>query len=71
MSSTLKLYVWSPALTDYTDGIIFALAESADHARKLVLEHNLEQHAQSLSEEMKRPPQVYHAPVGFAVWGGG
>ncbi len=67
MSSHLKLYVWSPALTDYTDGIIFALAESADHARTLVKQH--EPHVPP--GDMQRPPQVYDAPVGFAVWGGG
>jgi hypothetical protein len=34
--TSYKLYVWEGVLTDYTDGIIFALAETAEQARESV-----------------------------------
>ena len=33
----LKLYVWYGVLTDYTDGIMFALARTPEEARDLFL----------------------------------
>lgn len=32
----MKLYVWDDALTDYTSGIMFAVAESLDEAKQKV-----------------------------------
>jgi len=32
----MKLYVWEYVLTDYTDGIMFALANSVEEARELI-----------------------------------
>jgi hypothetical protein len=32
----LKLYVWDGVLTDYTSGMIVAMAYDIDHARRLV-----------------------------------
>ena len=67
MSKKLKLYVWEDVLTDYTSGVMFALAPSVDEARRLVLvkcdyapEHDL-----------AKEPKVIETPEGFAVWGGG
>lgn len=36
MSNSLKLYVWENVLTDYTSGIMFALATSVEEARELI-----------------------------------
>lgn len=33
---SLRLFVWEGVLTDYTDGIMFALADSADQARDMI-----------------------------------
>ena len=32
----MKLYVWHDVLTDYTSGVMFALAESPEHARETI-----------------------------------
>jgi hypothetical protein len=73
----LKLFVWTGVLTDYTAGIAFALAESVDHARDVIMQR--EGHKPYLEEEyhgtlwsdLAAEPDVYERPVGFAVWGGG
>lgn len=63
----LKLYVWEKVLVDYTDGVMFALASSAEEARAKVLERCRYVPADDLAKE----PQVFDSPAGFAVWGGG
>lgn len=83
MKRKMKLYVWHDALTDYTSGVIFALATSVREARKAVLK------SQGLDESGRNPkypnvgtpsmvwheiqtePEVVNKPKGFAVWGGG
>lgn len=66
---TLKLYVWSPFATDYTDGLAFAIAENIEQARKLCAKHLGFNH----SELSDLEPRVYPltSPIGFAVCGGG
>lgn len=69
----LKLYVWENVLINYTDGIMFALAENADHARKLICEYvgvKEDNTNSTVVEDLKSQPKVYDAPVGYAVWGG-
>ena len=62
----LKLYVWEGVLTDYTDGIMFALAGSVGEARELILKAD-----KCVREsELKQEPQVFDSPIGFALWGG-
>lgn len=69
MDNNLKLYVWKGVLTDYTSGIMFALARNVKEARELALKDaGGGPHAES---DLKQRPKVYHSPVGFAVWGGG
>lgn len=63
----LYLWVWSPALRDYTAGVMFALAATADEARALILKDC----DYIPSAELAVEPTRYDAPVGFAVWGGG
>jgi hypothetical protein len=64
---TLKLYVWENVLTDYTDGVMFALAESVEQARGLLLAGCSYLPQQDLMQE----PKEYTTPVAFDVWGGG
>lgn len=65
----LRLYVWEDVLTDYTSGVMFALAYSVKHARKLITK---DVHASSqVHEDIKQEPTVVSRPQGFKVWGGG
>ena len=78
----LKLFVWEGVLTDYTSGVIFALARDAQHARELVCakEGINPKTGKSLTNseytprvwlDMKKEPQVVTKPEAFLVWGGG
>ena len=62
----LKLYVWEDVLTDYTDGIMFALAENAEDARNLIVE-KMGHRTGDLAIE----PREVTDREGFYVWGGG
>lgn len=63
----LKLYVWENVLTDYTDGMMCALATSPEQARKLLLKRCSYIPENQLAEE----PKVVSKPEAFLVWGGG
>lgn len=63
----LRLYVWQPALTDYSDGVMFALARSPEHARKLILKKV----DYVPEQEFNNPPRVVTKAEGFAIYGGG
>ena len=66
---TLKLFVWHDVLTDYTSGVMFALAHDVESARKAVLaEHGW---SPTVQNDLQQEPEVYTKPCGFAVWGGG
>lgn len=69
MSDSLKLYVWHNVLTDYTSGVMFALAHSADEARKLVRKGYRPD--SPVYEDSEATPTMYKSPHGFCVWGGG
>lgn len=79
MKNTLKLFVWEEVLTDYTDGVMFALAESKEEAMALILNKAKESprimRQNSLpwmEEELElNKPKVYENPVGFFLLGGG
>lgn len=63
----LKLFVWYPALSDYTAGVMFALAPDVETARKMLLkEMNY-----IPDEELSREPKVYTEPFALAIYGGG
>ena len=62
----LKLYVWEDVLTDYTPGVMFALAKDTEHARKLLIE----KYGDELDDMRIEPREVIN-PEGFIVWGGG
>ena len=65
----MKLFVWEEVLTDYHDGIMFALAESVEDARAQLLAK-----CDYLPEEdLATEPKVYDctSPIAFYLWGGG
>lgn len=67
MNEKLKLYVWEHVLQDYTDGIMFAFAESEDHARELILKKDK---LANLNEELNQKPRCIESSEAFVVWGG-
>jgi hypothetical protein len=69
-SKKLKLYVWEGILCDYTCGIAFALAESVEEARKLVIESEYEVNRTHVEEDIKGEPKIFDTPKGYVLWGG-
>jgi hypothetical protein len=64
----LRLYVWENVLTDYSSGIMFALARDVEEARKVIM---TSAPFNSVENELKQEPKVFDEPCGFVVWGGG
>ncbi len=65
----LRLYVWEGVLTDYTDGVMFALATSPESARKAILKQAGDY--DTVRKDLLSEPVVVKKTQGFAVWGGG
>lgn len=65
----MKLYVWEHVLTDYTSGVMFALAESLPEARKLVRD-GYKPDSQVWKDSAAKP-RVFTKRIGYRVWGGG
>lgn len=68
----IKLFVWDDVLSDYTAGVVVALAYSVDEARRIVLaslpfgwEHDI------VARAIKDEPKVYTDPVARVLFGGG
>ena len=67
----MKLFVWEGVLTDYTSGIAFALAESVDEARKLILEKYEENNgciSDNLISDLNTEPLIIENKEGFYVY---
>lgn len=67
----LKLYVWENVLEGWTAGVMFALAQDADHARELIrlrAGNGFGPHSR-LHEDLAKEPRVIEQPEGFFVWG--
>jgi hypothetical protein len=82
MAKRLKLYVWEDVLTDYTSGVMFALASSVEEARDTILKKESEDTFNKMKagkpfyhgcvwQGLQGEPSVWETAVGFAVWGGG
>ncbi len=71
MKRKMRLYVWEGVLTDYTDGVMVAVAPSVAEARKVLRA----QHPDSSMVEMdsaQEPTEIdLSKPWALAVWGGG
>jgi len=65
----MKLFVWEGAVRDYWPGIMFALAESVEDARRLILEKAVG--IDMVEKDLKKNPKVYDEEVGFYVLGAG
>jgi len=69
MNKKLKLFVWRGVLTDYTSGIAFALAETEQEAREMLLK---KEDALSMDSDFNgKKPEVYEDKKCFTLWGGG
>ena len=66
MKKKLKLYVWEDVLRDWSAGVMFAMAYSPKHARKLILKA-----CNYVGDDLNGEPKVVTKPEGFVVWGGG
>ena len=64
----LKLFVWEDVLTDYTSGVMFALATNVEDARKQIMK---KENGNIAKADLMREPLVITKAEGFAVWGGG
>ena len=63
----LKLFVWEDVLTDYTSGVMFALAYDVAGARKAILKKmGYKEHP-----ELNIKPIVVSKTAGFFCYGGG
>lgn len=68
----LKLYIWDGVLGDYSPGVAFALAESEEHARALIIADAEDYTARTLVDDLAGPPShVVDSPRGFHIHGGG
>ena len=68
----MKLFVWKEALTDWTHGVIFALATDVDAARKQIIDDIAEDwEKEAVRYEINKEPEVYTKPFSFVLWGGG
>ena len=73
-SPTLKLYIWREVLTDYSDGIAFAIAESVNEARWLIVRQYREDtgvyNNYLLQDLEKEPSLICDGKYGLAIDGG-
>jgi hypothetical protein len=65
----LKVYVWNDVLTDYTSGMMFAIAGSKEEAREVLLREC----AYLPQEDLAIEPEEYDMKTtsAFICWGGG
>lgn len=68
LENIMKLFVWTEVLTDYTDGIIFALAYSVAEAREVIIRDK--EDWIDVSEIFEKEPEIVTSPKGFALYGG-
>jgi hypothetical protein len=68
----LRMFVWREVLRDYTDGIAVALAHDEEEARAVLLRDADDIDREALESDIEKPAdEVYSAPRGVYVWGGG
>lgn len=78
MEKPLKLFVWHGVLTDYTDGVMFALAPDVESAREAIMRaagakkaKKPEDHVSAWERDLRGEPEVVTGTAGFFVCGGG
>lgn len=77
-NKNLKLFVWENVLQDWTNGVMFALAENVTQARFLVnkkwhdgCHQECDENTEFFNDDLLREPKVYDDLCGFFVYGGG
>jgi len=65
MMAKLKLFVWEDVLTDYTPGIAFALAETEQEAREILLKK--EECLGTYHSFNAKKPKVYDNKMGIVL----
>lgn len=81
MKKDYNLYVWEDALSDWTEGIIFAYATSVEEARKIIKETGNKKAAKYgdgyslkdfLSEEkLNAEPKIIKTKTAYLIFGSG
>jgi hypothetical protein len=68
----MKLFVWEGVLTDYTDGIMFAVAPTVEEARAAIIK-KADGLSSPKSECQAEPTHVHDLTesVGYFLYGGG
>lgn len=73
----MKLYLWEGVLRDYSEGVMFALAENEEQARTVIIARVVAEGwdtkwiEQVKKELTQSGPSVIDEPFGFCLWGGG
>lgn len=66
------LYLWEGVLSDHTDGVMFAIAESPEHARELLRTRNTYESTTFELDLQGEPCELLlNAPFAFHLYGGG
>jgi hypothetical protein len=70
----MKLYVWRRVLSEYSGGIAFAHANSAEEAKQLLIQQGLPEFyfcgLNIQTEDGLVPPRVYEKAMACFVFGG-
>ena len=67
MENILKLFIWEGVLSDYTSGIMFALAENENDAREQILK---KENTDTVKLYLLNKPIVITKSEGFLLHGG-
>jgi hypothetical protein len=67
----LKLYVWEEVLTDWTSGVVFALANNPEEAIKALKKAGLNKDRIDGIKVDGVLPEEVTTVKGFLCWGGG
>lgn len=68
MENNLKLFVWRGVLVDYTSGIAFALAETEEEAREMLIRDTP---CLAKDSAFALKPEMHENKACFTIWGGG
>lgn len=64
----LKLFVWTGILTNYSDGIMFALIRTVEEAQRVIARDRMDW--VDVHEIYEKPPEIIANPKGFLFPGG-
>lgn len=67
----MQLYVWTHFAPDWSEGVAFALAETIEEARALIMLSITETSRERLTPELASDPDIITGePFGFSLEGG-